>query len=301
MDAVVLVVLCVGAGLWLQRIPDADRAAAGLNRYVMDVAVPALVLTAIPSLEPNRALFLAGALPWIAFAAAAGLWWTVGRGLAFGRQTVWSLVLVTGLGNTAFVGYPVVDALYGAEGLKVAVVVDQAGSFLVFATLGVWVAQLGAGERAGALDVVRRVVSFPPFVALLLALLLPRLPAGSELLALLAGPLDTLAATVSPVALVAVGLRVRLRRDALTDPLVWSVLGIRMVAFPLAAWGLLAAFSVEPRVLEVAVLQLGMPPMVTGGLLAVERGLDPERALRAVALGLPLTLVTVPLLRWVMG
>ena len=296
-----LVVLCVGAGLWLQRIPDADRAAAGLNRYVIDVAVPALVLTAIPSLEPNRALFLAGALPWVAFAVAAGFWWAVGRGLGLERGTVWSLVLVTGLGNTAFVGYPVVDALYGAEGLKVAVVVDQAGSFLVFATLGVWVAQLGAGERAGALEVARRVVSFPPFAALLLALLLPRFPAGSELLALLAGPLGILAATVSPVALVAVGLRVRLRRDALADLLVWSVLGIRMVAFPLAAWGLLAALSVEPRVLEVAVLQMGMPPMVTGGLLAVERGLDPERALRAVALGLPLTLATVPLLRWVMG
>lgn len=301
MDAVMLVVLCVGAGLWLQRIPDADRAAAGLNRYVIDVAVPALVLTAIPSLEPNRALFLAGALPWVAFAVAAGFWWAVGRGLGLERGTVWSLVLVTGLGNTAFVGYPVVDALYGAEGLKVAVVVDQAGSFLVFATLGVWVAQLGAGERAGALEVARRVVSFPPFAALLLALLLPRFPAGSELLALLAGPLGILAATVSPVALVAVGLRVRLRRDALADLLVWSVLGIRMVAFPLAAWGLLAALSVEPRVLEVAVLQMGMPPMVTGGLLAVERGLDPERALRAVALGLPLTLATVPLLRWVMG
>lgn len=300
-DAVLLVVLCVGAGLWLQRIPDAERAAAGLNRYVLDVAVPALVLTAIPSLEAQRALFLAAALPWAAFVVAGGAWWALGRLFGLAAPTVASLVLVTGLGNTAFVGFPVIEALYGSSGLEVAVVVDQAGSFLVFATLGVWVAQMGSGERGGLSVVLGRVMRFPPFIALLLALSLPRFAAGAEVLALVDAPLRTLAATVSPVALVTVGMRTRLRWDAFTDRWVWTALSLRMLAFPVAAWAIASAFRVPTEVLEVTVLQVGMPPMVTGALLAAERGLDPDRAMRAVALGLPATLVTVPLLRLLMS
>lgn len=296
MDAVLLILVCVGAGLFLRRVPQRDAAATGLNHYVISVAVPALVLKAVPALRPDPSLLAAGLLPWLAFGLSALVWSLLARPLRLEPATRWSLVLVTGLGNTAFVGYPVVEALMGAPGLEVAVVVDQAGSFLVFATVGVWVAQLGSGGGTQATAIFRRVLAFPPFGALLLALILPRFGVGRWVLDELGPTLDVLASTVSPVALVTVGMRVRLQADALRDPLVGAVLGVRMVLTPLLAWALLAGLGVEPLVLRVTVIQLGMPPMVTAALLAADRGLDPDRAMRAVALGLPVTLVTVPIL-----
>jgi predicted permease len=36
------------------------------------------------------------------------------------------LILTAGLGNTSF-GFPIIEALYGEEGLKTAILVDQPG------------------------------------------------------------------------------------------------------------------------------------------------------------------------------
>jgi predicted permease len=45
------------------------------------------------------------------------------------------LILTAGLGNTSFLGFPIIEALYGQEGMKTAILVDQPGTFVVLSTL----------------------------------------------------------------------------------------------------------------------------------------------------------------------
>jgi predicted permease len=57
-----------------------------------------------------------------------------------GKKYGWSkkigcLILTAGLGNTSFLGFPIIEALYGQEGMKTAILVDQPGTFVVLSTL----------------------------------------------------------------------------------------------------------------------------------------------------------------------
>lgn len=52
---------------------------------------------------------------------------------------------------------------------------------------------------------------------------------------------------------------------------------------------------------RVAVAQAAMAPMVTGGVLAAEYELEPKLAAGLIAVGVPLSLATVPAWWWLVG
>ena len=73
-------------------------------------------------------------------------------------------MLVSAFPNTAFLGYPFSYSLFGNTGLSYAIIYDQMGMFPLFLTLGFFI--------AGGKESLIQVLSFPPFVALVGALLL---------------------------------------------------------------------------------------------------------------------------------
>jgi predicted permease len=98
------------------------------------------------------------------------------------------------------------------------------------------------------------------------------------------------------MALISVGLRARLPdRDAPVAPVAIG-LAARLIVAPalvLAAGHLAGGTGVS---WSVSVLQAGMPPMVTAGIIATQAGLDARAATLAVSGGLVASLVTLPLL-----
>ena len=68
----------------------------------------------------------------------------------------------------------------------------------------------------------------------------------------------------------------------------WSLL-----LAPALVWGVLHGGG-GGLVAEVTVLQVGMAPMVTAGILAADHGLEPPLAAALVGVGLVLSLLTVP-------
>ena len=116
--------------------------------------------------------------------------------------------------------------------------------------------------------------------------------------AVVVGSLEKLAALVVPLALFAVGWQLRLDPRVLGEharPLVIG-LGVRLALVPLIV------YLIVQRVLgstglagDVAVAEAAMAPMITGALLAMEHELSPRLATAMVGIGVPLSLVTVPL------
>jgi hypothetical protein len=278
------------------RFPEGTPVA--LNTFVLNVALPALVVRVVHRLEFAPGLLAAAATPWLVFVLARVLFRAVGAGLGLGRGTVACLVLTGGLSNTAFVGLPMAEALLGREGLGVAVVVDQLGSFLVLATLATLVAARASAEvelRLG--ELLRRVGVFPPFLALVAALVLRPVAYPGWLEELL----RRLGEMLTPLALFSVGFQLRLgdvRRRAGTLAL---GLGYKLALAP----GLIALLvwllpGMAPVVREATVLQAAMAPMVSGAILAAEHELDAELAALMVGIGIPLSLATAPLALWLM-
>lgn len=288
------VVALLGLGVLVGRHPRLPAGTAtSLDWIVVQLSLPALVVARLPELTIDVSAAIPFGVAWGLVVVLSGLVLAVSRRAGWSRRTEGTLLLCVTLGNTSFLGIPATEALLGPDHVPFAVLFDQLGSFLALATWGTFVAaRWGAGEAPSAAATVRRVVTFPPFVGLVVGLGLAM--AGTTLPGVLATVADLLAATLTPLAMLAVGLRLRLPRRGSAAPLA-AGLALKMLVAPalvvplaLAAGGGLAW--------ETSALEAGMPPMVTAGVIAIGAGLDEDLTVSLVGGGILLSILTLPLL-----
>lgn len=290
------VVLLLAVGIAFARVPGLPGGTArALDQFVIWVALPGLIIALVPRLDVSAETAVPVAVAWGVLVVSALAVLAVSRLAGWGRRTTGTLLLVVPLGNTSFLGIPAVEALLGAEHLPYAIVYDQLGSFLALATYGAVIAGRYGGARTPSVgDTVRRVLSFPPFLALVVAgvLIATGVPG---VVSDLAGRLGD---TVTPLAMVAVGMRVGLpRRDATLAPLVTG-LGLRMVAVPALAYAVALAVGGEGLAWDTSVLEAAMPPMVTASVVAIDAGLDERLAANLVGVGILAAMATLPVWAW---
>ena len=289
--------LLIGVGL--RRLPAFPReSAVVLNNYVIYVPLPALVLLRIPGLAFSPELLTPALMPWAMLLVSAAGVLAASRLLRWERGVTGSLLLLVPLGNTSFFGIPMVKAFFGDGGVPYAVIYDQLGSFPSLAIYGsLIVAIYGSGERPTARGVAVRIATFPPFLALVLALALR----GVTFPAAVSDLLATLAATLVPVVMIAVGLQLSLRiRREETAPLALGLAG-KLVVAPALALLACRLLGLEGEAVRVAVFESGMPPMVSGGALAITAGLAPSLSAALVGLGILASFVTLPVLFRLLG
>jgi hypothetical protein len=153
-------------------------------------------------------------------------------------------------------------------------------------------ARYGAGEAPSVAAVLRRVFTFPPFLAFLAALATRGMPYPAPLTALL----EAISATLLPLIMIAVGLQLRLRLDGADRlPLAFG-LAVKMAVAPAVVLVFCRAAGADGDAARASILEAAMPPMVTAGVLASAAGLAPRLASALVGLGLLLSLLTLPLL-----
>src|SRR5450756_3179950 len=151
MSPVFTLILIVAIGILLRRFHVlSTEDATSIRKFVFNVSLPALIFISLYSNSiPLKALWI---IPGVIIIQVVGY-------LTFRlvpmryRETVFSGFL----GNTGFMGFPVVQAILGQGALPLAVIYEQTHSFMIFST---WVHKN-----------VRSFIN-PPLVAMLLALCL---------------------------------------------------------------------------------------------------------------------------------
>lgn len=299
MSALLLLVACLALGALVARIAHPPATLAqGLNWWVINVALSALVLHLIPTLRFDGEFWFLAASMWLVFLGAWALFATLGRVLHWSRARIGALTLVCGLGNTAFIGFPMIEALHGREGLKLALVADQLGCFLALAIGGTIVAALYSGKSTRAADVARKVLTFPPFVSLVVGIVAALLGGWPQ-------PVDDiferLGATLVPIALFSVGLQFRLQFKPGQTAAVLLALGWKLALAPFLVWLGGLAIGVSGTILTIAVLESAMAPMISATILAEQNDLEPQLANTVLGIGIVLSLATVPLADYLLG
>ncbi len=291
MNNLILLILCFIAGMLLRRFRRMpDNAPATLNSFIIHVSLPALTLLYIHSLKLSGDVLLTGLMAWLVFGLSAGFFWLLGQRLKLPRATVGALMLTGGLGNTSFFGLPMVEVFYGKEGLTTAIIADQLGSFFALSVLGITVAGVYSSGRPTAAMIVKRIALFPPFISLLVALLLIPVEYGDWFAALLKRLGDTLA----PLALLSVGMQLRLGHVAEHKRNLALGLVFKLILAPLAVWLLyVQAFGAHGTAIQVTIFEAAMPPMITAAIVASEHDLDPPLANLMVAVGLLVSFFTL--------
>ncbi len=287
-----LLLLLFGMGLRRFRLV-ADNAAETLNLFVIYISLPALVLLKVPELTPSADLLVPFLMAWLMLAVSAALVLAVGRLLKFSKEILGALLLVVPLGNTSFLGIPMVEVFFGARGIPYAVLYDQLGSFLALASYGSMIlAVYGSGVRPTTRQIVKRVLCFPAFIALIASVVL-RPVAWPEAVSAM---LRIVAASLVPVVMVAVGLQLKLRLQKENLLPFGAGLVLKLVAAPLCALLFCQIFGWHGLAARVSVFEAGMPSMVTAAALASLAGLAPEFTAALVGYGILFSFVTLPVL-----
>lgn len=297
-DAFALILAMLGLGLGFQRLRlFPENASEVLNKVVLYVCLPASVLIYAPRLELGTHVAAVAVVPWLLLGATVLLVGAVTRMLKLRPDEHAVLLLTVALGNTSFLGYPLVRALIGEDGLPFAVIYDQFGAFLILSTFGLYVlARYGGDAKPTAAMIGRRILTFPPFIALVVGLtVMPETPP-----AWIAGGLQRLADALLPLVVLAIGLGLKLAlpRDEL-KPLA-AGLALKLAVMPLIALALAPLLGLQGVQHDTVVLESAMPPMITAAALAISHRLAPGLAAAMVGYGILFSLATLPAWAWLL-
>ncbi|MCK8787565.1 AEC family transporter [Roseomonas sp. NAR14] len=290
MHQIALIVVCLVIGIllrWLGQLPDSSTKV--LSGWVINVALPAAALRSVHDLDPVGNWWLAAATPWIGALLTLLLLVPLCLAMGWTRQRTGALMLVGGWSNTSFVGLPMIAAFAGSQWVGLGIVIDLFGSYLALSTLGLAVAAVASSGRLDWRVVARRVVTFPPFLAILLAFATDHLARPDWLEQLF----DELSGTLTPIALAAVGFALRFDRIAGRITALGVGLGYRLFLAPLGILAMYVALGqAGDPVAKVAMLEMAMPPMLGASIIAMDHDLEPDLVALLIGIGVPLSLLT---------
>lgn len=295
MENFIITITYLVLGMILKRIPKfPGDTATSLNMFIIYVSLPALVMLKIPEMTISMDALVPVFMPWLMLGVSAVLVLLLAKALSWGREITGCMLLMVPLGNTSFLGIPMIKAFFGSQAIPYAVIYDQLGSFLALATYGsIVLALYGRAEaRQSARDIVIKIVTFPPFIALVAAVSLRPFEYPEVLVTIL----NALSATLVPVVMIAVGFQLTVRLSPETFKPMAAGLGIKLMAAPLVALALCLALGLESEAARVSIMEAGMPPMVSAGALAIMAGLAPELTAALVGAGIILSFLSLPLL-----
>ncbi len=287
----ILIFFCLGYGVKKSGINLKDLPLR-INRFVIRFIFPAVILLAVPKLEPDGGVYFAILSPWLGILIAGICVISLSRILKWPREIEGALLILSALGNTGFLGVPMIHSLFGLEHLAIAVMFDQFGTFIAVTTYAVFITLIyGANEKISFLRILRNVLLFPPFIALIFALFL-----GPDTLAPLEPLLEIMALCVIPLTMLSIGMQFSFRVEKNIMLPLLSGLGIKMFLLPLIVGLTGYALSISTPVLQVSIFQSATSPMVTGAILLISHKIAPKFTASILGFGTLLSLIWLPIL-----
>jgi predicted permease len=284
------VFIIIGAGYFIQAVLKFDL--TGFTKIIFYILIPCLIFSRLYKTElPMRSLGLA-----LLFAAAVivvsgfcTLPVSLARRYRAPMRAAFALSVM--FCNSGNYGLPVIELVFGqnpvATSLQVLVLTAQ--NILTF-TLGVFMVAKGSSSFRASLG---RMLRFPSVYAILLAISCRMLQL--RLWEPLWIPIDAMASTLVPVALLTLGMqlaRIRLTRG-IGDVLLSAL--CRLLIGPAIALGLIFIFRYQGIMAHALLISASMPSAVNTALLAIEMENEPQFASQAVLYSTLLSICTVTL------
>lgn len=263
-----------------------------INTILVWVGLPAMIFSAVQPASMSSDLIEIPLVAWGVTVFAVALAWTLTRLFRLPKPTAGAFILCAAFGNTGYLGYPLATGLLGQDGLVRAIFYDVFGTVAAVLTVGILVAG-EMGDHEGPVNPFKELLTFPPFVALLVALALR----SATVPPVVSDWLGALSKIVVPLIMLSVGLSLRPRsiRDWLGP--VSVVGGVKLLAMP--AFALLVGGLVLPDgdASRLLVLQAGMPSMMLSLVIGMRFKLDVDFIASAILVTTVASILTVPLMQ----
>ena len=292
--------LLIGVGFCAVRAKLVPGEATGaMTSMLMKITLPATVFSSM--IRPFDQSFLWDALLMVGLAIGLHLGYIVLCRLALpvfrvpqGRRGMWMVCSI--FCNNGFMGFPVAYALFGDEGLALAVMLGMPITAMAY-SIGAKMAASdrqgeGAGKQVSWGKVLLSGVNFGMALGLVFYCL--QIPVPQTIL----DPIDHLANMTTPLSMLITGMNLAKGRltDALRDREVASICFMRLLLLPVLTWAVVEALPISnPLAVGVAVIITAMPSAAVSVALGEEYDGCVELGARAVFVTSLFCVVTIPL------
>jgi predicted permease len=243
------------------------------NQYLYYLALPALTIVKIADTPLAGLGWRFAALNGAPLLAVMGLVWALWKAGALDWRFARLLAIVAALGNTAYLGFPVVAMRLGEGAIGAAAVSASLQNVFVF-TFGFAAMTLISAEpcppRRFLRLLSRNVVLWSSLAGLAIAGFGLRLPG------LLHDLLADIGKTTLPLALFTLGVSLYGKRVAANLPRIAAAGALKLLFVPAVYLALAAALGYTGEFSRVAFLQAAMPAAVLNFVIAEEFGFDAE-------------------------
>jgi hypothetical protein len=292
------ILFCIG---WLlQRNKNfPDSSVKVLNQFVIHVSLPALILAKIPFLQLDSTIWQPVALAWLSILCGVLLVYFAAKLYSWSREITAAMLVVVPLGNTSFVGVPMIQALVGEEGVPIAILFDQLGSFLALIFYGSWVIawyKKDPNSNGIGMDVFKKIALFPPFWSMLLAFSFTSVLQQSYL----NEPLTLVGNTLVPVVVVALGMQFKIKLPSGNLQPLLSGLMIKLAIMPALVFIAVKVLGWGGMPVHVSILESAMASMISAGAIVLAAGIAKDLVAALVSWGLLISFITVPVLNWLL-
>ncbi len=284
-----VIAVCLLAGWLIQLKNILPRGShRGINAWIIYLALPAAALKDVPAIHWNYSMLLPALMPLVIWMGAWATMKLYGEIARLDKKTEAALIIITGLGNTSFIGFPLIQAYYGDQWISIAAISDQV-TFALLATIAAALAIKASGKgQSNFKTVAGKLFSFPPFIAILLALVLPHFFSLSMFEPLF----DKLAATIAPLALFSVGLQLQFGNFKNEIKHITVALSYKLLLGPAVILLIAFAFHLTGMTAKISVFEAAVGPMISAGILAEDFGLNPQLCNLVVSIGILISFFT---------
>lgn len=265
--------------------------------FAITFAIPCLIFDGIYHLKLDftfTLLILTGLLCSLSAGVIAVF---IGYFASFSRSTLLSMFLLSSFGNTLFIGIPVIIGIYDTSFVGKVVFYDAFATALPFSLLAPFVLSFGGNQPISFSQNLKRIVVFPPFIALTLGFLCKTI----ELPDFIFGPIRTLGNATTAVALFAIGLGLGFGAIKSSYKSATIVILCKTLVTPLLFIGILKLFNADLNPNSIlAIIESSMPTMALAGAMVIKAKLDSNLAVSSIAFGIVFSFVSIPLLCFIL-
>lgn len=291
MSNFILIIFCLAAGIisrkfnWVAK--DGFKA---LNAWVLYFGLPAISFNFLPKLSWNNSLIFTMLGPILVLSGSVLFFYIVEKVTHISKRTSHTLMLIAGLSNTSFVGFPLITAYFGVEALPIGIVSDQM-TFFLLSSVGVIIAMKGSLKKNKKVDykfILKRVFTFPPLIGCLLALIIPKIIDISSL----DDFFKILGSTVSPIALFSIGLQLNFGIVKSEIPNISYALIYKLILAPAIVVLIALSLGLKGEIIQVSMFEMAMPSLVATSIILNQFKLNTKVGNSVIGLSIPIGLLT---------
>ena len=218
--------------------------------------------------------------------------YTIGKIMRLSRVTLATFMIMATFGNTSFIGFSYIDTFYGQDYIVYGVIYDIFGSFLLLVSVGMIIITWGSGRKNSVLNISKSIFLFPPMIMFIITIFAKNF----EIPKFLIYTSTNLGATLVPIAMIAIGMKLELKHIFTKLHIVTVAVVLKMLIIPIIVLFVFKYFyGIDETWVKVTIIEVAMPPMTMAAVLAIKGGLDEKIAINSLVLGVIVSLFTITL------